>query len=158
MQAPVTRDQSIAKISKANAQAHAVVGTLPMVMRFISNQLYQKSGGQLSLAQLRILSFIGDNPGTSLSLAAEDLGITRATASILVDRSVRRGYITRVEDPSERRKVLLNLTDSGIEHLQSCNKLAQSSVAAILERVPEPKLSQILIGVLALKEAFTKNS
>jgi DNA-binding MarR family transcriptional regulator len=89
-----------------------------------------------------------------LTSAAEDLAVTAATASNLVDRLVRRGYVKREEDPNERRKVLLSLTESGTAHLEICRQFAQASVAALIADLPQAKLLKVKEGLNILKEAF----
>lgn len=43
-------------------------------------------------------------PEASLSALAENLGVSRPTASVLVDRLVQRGLVARGTDPAERRR------------------------------------------------------
>jgi DNA-binding MarR family transcriptional regulator len=128
--------------------------TIPLFARYIGAEMRRSGNLQVSMPQLKVLSFISRNPGTSLSSAAEDLAVTPATASNLVDRLVKRGYVSRVEDPDERRKVLLSLTDSGARHLELCRQFAQRSIAALIANLPESQLSKVQDGLAILKAAF----
>lgn len=146
------------RLSSANASAEscarAVMDTVPLYARYIGAEMRRSGHLQVSMPQLKVLAFIGRNPGTSLTSAAEDLAVTAATASNLVDRLVKRGYVKRVEDPNERRKVLLSLTESGTAHLEICRQYAQTSVAALIADLPQTKLLKIKEGLNLLKEAF----
>lgn len=51
--------------------------------------------------------------GTPLGDVISDLGVAKQTASQLVDILVVRGYLERSEDPDDRRRVLLTLTERG---------------------------------------------
>jgi DNA-binding MarR family transcriptional regulator len=51
--------------------------------------------------------------GTPVSAVVSDLGVSKQTASQLVDTLVLRGYLERTPDPADRRRVLLTLTDRG---------------------------------------------
>jgi DNA-binding MarR family transcriptional regulator len=51
--------------------------------------------------------------GTPLGEVISDLGVAKQTASQLVDTLVVRGYLERSEDPVDRRRVLLTLTERG---------------------------------------------
>lgn len=51
--------------------------------------------------------------GTPLGEVISDLGVAKQTASQLVDTLVVRGYLERSEDPEDRRRVLLTLTERG---------------------------------------------
>lgn len=52
----------------------------------------------------------GDAP---IGLMAQQLRITKQAAGQLVDTLVMRGYLTREGDPSDRRKLVIALTDRG---------------------------------------------
>jgi DNA-binding MarR family transcriptional regulator len=51
--------------------------------------------------------------GAPLSDVISDLGVSKQTASGLVDALVVRGYVERTEDSGDRRRVLLRLTERG---------------------------------------------
>jgi DNA-binding MarR family transcriptional regulator len=142
--------------SKESAEscARAVMDTVPLLARYIGAEMRRSGNLQVSMPQLKVLAFISRNPGTSLTSAAEDLAVTAATASNLVDRLVKRGYVKREEDPNERRKVLLSLTESGTVHLELCRQFAQASVATLIADLPQSKLLKLNEGLNILKEAF----
>jgi len=51
--------------------------------------------------------------GAGLSEVVTDLGVSKQTASQLIDTLVVRGYVERSADPDDRRRVLLTLTERG---------------------------------------------
>jgi DNA-binding MarR family transcriptional regulator len=158
MQASTKNDNLAAQALTPLMCARKVVDTLPLFSRFIAAEMRRQENLQISMPQLKLLSFLSFNPGSSLSGAAEDLAVTPATASNLVDRLVKRGYVSRVEDPQERRRVLLSLTESGTAHLETCRKFAQESIAVLFADLPEAKLAQVKEGLAILKEAFEEVS
>jgi DNA-binding MarR family transcriptional regulator len=54
-----------------------------------------------------------DYPEVTIGTIAEDLKLAQPTASLLVDRAVKRRLLHRVEDASDRRRTLVSLTDAG---------------------------------------------
>jgi DNA-binding MarR family transcriptional regulator len=70
----------------------------------------------ISLAQFHVLEPLADGPRTNRQLA-EAAGVTSPTATRMIDVLVSRGVVTRVEDPADRRAVLISLTDAGREAL-----------------------------------------
>ncbi|HLJ68098.1 MAG TPA: MarR family transcriptional regulator [Chloroflexota bacterium] len=52
-------------------------------------------------------------PGVTIGQVAEGLQIRHHAASLLIDRGVRRGLLIREEDPNDRRRALLTLTEEG---------------------------------------------
>ena len=95
------------------ALARELLDTVPAVMRFIRAEMRRHRGPRISVPQFRTLELLGRMPGCSLSDVAEHLGVSRPTASVLVDRLVRRGLVERAQHPQERRRVVLSLTRSG---------------------------------------------
>ena len=66
----------------------------------------------LSLAQYHILEPLADGPKTNRELA-ELAGISAPTATRMVDCLVPRGLLSRIEDPIDRRAVVISLTEEG---------------------------------------------
>lgn len=54
-----------------------------------------------------------DYPGVTIGAVAEALQIRHHSASLLVDRCVKRGLLDRREDPDDRRRALVTLTADG---------------------------------------------
>lgn len=66
----------------------------------------------LSLAQYHLLEPLAPGPRTNRELA-ESAGISAPTATRMVDGLVQRGFVTRIDDPVDRRAVVISLTDDG---------------------------------------------
>ncbi len=81
---------------------------------------------------------------------ADDLGVTRATASIIVDRLVRRGLVDRVQDPRERRRVALTLTAPGGEVLEKVRECTRSRIAQALSSLAPERLRKVNEGIAIL--------
>jgi DNA-binding MarR family transcriptional regulator len=131
--------------------AKQVVESVPVIMRLIRTGV--RRGGGLSLPQLRVLGHVSRNPGTGVSDVATHLDVTNPTASVLVDRLVKKNLLDRKEDPSERRRTLLTLTESGTEVLEDARSKAQFMVAQVLKTQTPEQLSKINEGLALLAEA-----
>src|SRR5215218_5470506 len=66
--------------------------------------------GDVTIAQSRLLMGI-DEDGTRLSVLAERAQIAKQTATALVDKLERAGYVERLPDPSDGRARLVRLTE-----------------------------------------------
>lgn len=66
----------------------------------------------LSLAQFHLLEPLAQGPHTNRQLA-EAAGVSAPTATRMIDVLVRSELVTRVEDPADRRAVLISLTAEG---------------------------------------------
>jgi DNA-binding MarR family transcriptional regulator len=135
--------------------AAEVMEAMPIVMQFIRAEMRRQGANFLSVPQFRALRFLSQHPGASLSELAEHLGVTRATASSIVERLVRRGLVNREEHPEERRRNLHTLTTEGSQLLQRARHAARSSLARVLNELSTAKLQDIATGASLLKEAFS---
>ena len=71
-----------------------------------------KSVDSLTVGQFRIIRGLVD--GTqSMTVVARLAGVTRGTATRMVDGLVQRGLATRFDDPGNRRVVQVGLTEKG---------------------------------------------
>lgn len=71
----------------------------------------------LNETDLRLVFFLGVNTcgGVTPKQAGEYLELSTGAVTSLVDRLERRGHLERQPNPSDRRSVLVQLTDSGRE-------------------------------------------
>lgn len=76
--------------------------------------VFAKSTG-LSMPQFSLLMQLHHKGACGMSEVSERFEITPAAASQLVDKLVQSGFISRDEDPHDRRAKILNLTDKGRE-------------------------------------------
>jgi DNA-binding MarR family transcriptional regulator len=70
----------------------------------------------LSLAQYHLLEPLASGPRTNRELA-ELAGISAPTATRMIDGLLQRDLVSRIEDPIDRRAVVISLTEPGIDAL-----------------------------------------
>src|SRR5512140_2274127 len=97
-------DQGAGRRETVEACALQIQEVVPRAMRLLRGEMRHEAGAALSVPQLRALAFLGRTPGASLSAVADFLGVADATASVMVDRLVRRRLVTRSGNPEERRR------------------------------------------------------
>ena len=68
----------------------------------------------LSFSQTKIImAFAGSEEPRSIKAIADGLGISLPAASRAIDALLKRGLVTRTEDPADRRSKLIGLTGAG---------------------------------------------
>lgn len=134
--------------------ADQLMDTIHPVMQFIRTEMRSHREPSLSVPQFRVLAFLDAQPGASLSEVAEHLGVTRATASTMTDRLVQRGLVDRVEDPQERRQIMLSLTATGSKQLQEMQRLTSCKIADLLQELTMEELENVSTGLSILKQVF----
>lgn len=106
----------------------------------------------MSVPQFRLLLFIRRNPGTSLSPVADHLGTTLPAASQLVQRLVVSGLVARTQDPKERRRIDLKLTEAGAAALDECQASTRAWLSQRLAGLDGADLERIELALRELRE------
>jgi DNA-binding MarR family transcriptional regulator len=117
---------------------------VPRMTRRIRRQMRAHGTPGLTVAQLRALAFIRREPGAGLSALADHLGMSLPASSALAQRLVVAGLIDRTDDPAERRRIRLQLTASGADHLAKAQAAVRGWLAdelAALTPVEQARLA-----------------
>src|SRR6266511_3852988 len=149
-----TMNSMAATAGTAELCARAVMETVPLMTRFIRAELRSRWAPSLSVPQFHVLALLNREPGSSLSNVADHLGVTRSTASVVVDRLVRRKLVRRTEHPQERRCVVLSLTAIGSQHFLQARDAACAQMASVLGKLSAADLRQITDDLNMLGSAF----
>jgi DNA-binding MarR family transcriptional regulator len=98
----------------------------------------------LSRHQASILDHLDEHDPTTLNQLAAHLGVTPATMSVTVDRLEQKGYVVRLRDAADRRRVQLRLTSAGVRVREASSVLDPARVEALLERLePDDRVAAI---------------
>jgi DNA-binding MarR family transcriptional regulator len=112
-----------------------------------------KTGANVSARQVSILDHLDADHPTMLADLARHLGVTPATMSLAVGRLVDQGYVTRVVDPVDRRKVQLRLTAAGTRVTAANSVLEPSLVEEMLDQLSAKDRRDALRGLALLAQA-----
>ncbi len=102
---------------------------IPMVMRFMREQMRSHRHQELTVPQFRALIFVHHFPEAALSPMAEHIGLSLPAASRMVELLVKRGLLLRRADPQDRRCVRLALTARGQSVYRTAQRATQSALA-----------------------------
>ena len=89
----------------------------------------------LSIIQIRLLGVLRDRTPTMNALARY-LDLDKSSVTGLVDRAQRRGLVVRVPSATDRRAVLVSLTDHGRSLVSGAAARFEADVALLLQRLP----------------------
>jgi len=106
--------------------------------------------GSLTITEIHVLEIVGDGKADNISSAASELGVMVSSASICIDRMVKKGLLDRERDPVDRRVVHISLTEKGRIYYYAHQKFHREMVRAVLEDFEldkHPELVQILTSL-----------
>jgi DNA-binding MarR family transcriptional regulator len=107
-------------------------------------------GVDVTMSQAKVLHLVCIHPGSTMSWIAQQLHVTLPTVSGLVDRLVDHGLLERRDDPSDRRQVIVDLTDGGWQMIGRVRDSGLGSLRSLLERLSPTDLDHLSRGVAAL--------
>jgi DNA-binding MarR family transcriptional regulator len=85
---------------------------------------------------------------------AQRCAMTAPALTELVDSLTRDGFVRRLEDPADRRVVLVELTAQGRRELDKHREAMKRGVAALLARVPADKRARLRAALADLNESI----
>ena len=106
----------------------------------------------LTTVQLRAL-FALARQTVSVGELAGQLGIGKPAASILTEQLVQMALVQRMEDPEDRRRMLVSLTDEGEQAVTELVEGGRERFRSLLDRVSEEDLTALARGLQALTRA-----
>lgn len=95
-------------------------------------------------SQWFVLKIIEHYKNRSIKDIAETLGISSSAATQLVDGLVRSGYVTRQEDPKDRRSAQLKLSPKGKKHIAATKEKRITEMAGLFDALTDNELEEYL--------------
>jgi len=134
--------------------ARELLETVPVVMRFIRNQVRRRRAAGLSLPQFRTLIFLNRTRDSSLSAVAGHLGLSLPAMSRLINGLVTGGLVKRQNVSTNRRQIALTLTVRGRVKLKKVRKEIRFRLAEVLKTIPAAEQRAIQRAMRALLRFF----
>jgi len=112
-----------------------------------------QSQRMLSRHQASILDHLDElEPTTVMDLAAH-MGVTPATMSLAIDRLERKGYVVRLRDAKDRRRVHVRLTSAGVRVREASSVLDPTRVESLVARLSDEERRRAVEGLALLARA-----
>lgn len=105
----------------------------------------------LTVPQARIAARIGPH-GTRLTELAEQAQVAKQTATVLVDRLERAGYVERVVDPTDARARLVRIAARGAEVIAVARAEEARIEAEWSEHLGRRRMQQLREALTMLRE------
>jgi len=107
----------------------------------------------LSRHQASILDHLDELEPTTVMGLAGHMGVTAATMSLSIDRLERKGYVVRLKDAKDRRRVHVRLTSAGVRMREANSVLDPTRVEALVARLTDDERTQAVEGLGLLARA-----
>jgi DNA-binding MarR family transcriptional regulator len=134
--------------------AHELLETVPLVMRFIRDQVRRRRTAGLSLPRFRTLVFLGRVNNSSLSAVAEHLGLSLPAMSRLINGLVDDRLVARQLVLTNRRQIALTLTARGQATLEKVRNEIRLRLADSLKNLPAAEQKTVQRAMQVLHRVF----
>jgi DNA-binding MarR family transcriptional regulator len=99
------------------------------------------------MPQMMALQRIHFKSNCNIAEISDELGVTDAATSQMLDRLVQQGLVIRSENPQDRRHKQLELTEKGQLLVQSSFQARQKWLSTIAERLSPQEMDQMLLAM-----------
>ena len=148
-----SRKRSVVKKKTADLRtlAQQTEQQLNIIQRSMRQRLQAEfARGNLTGPQRLVMSVVVRTQGLSLKQLSEAVSLAHSTVSGIVDRLVQQGLIERQPHPTDRRKILIALSQDGRDRLNDDRRRRVSWLAeAITDRL-NSREQRILANTLSL--------
>lgn len=116
------------------------------------NMMVYSKGVGLSMAQLGALMRIRRQGTLAVSEIGQEIGVTNAAASQLLERLVQQGVVSRSEDPHDRRVKQIGLTPKGQKILEAGLEARQAWLKDVADTLTPAEQTQVAAALQLLTE------
>jgi DNA-binding MarR family transcriptional regulator len=144
--------------SDLHSQARALLALYPRIYFACHTRHVRDPHTQwlLSRHQASILDHLDEIDPITLNDLARHMGVTPGTMSLAIDRLEKKGYVIRLRDTADRRRVQLRLTSAGVRVRQATTVLDPPRVEALLARLAPDERTAAIHGLELLAGAATR--
>jgi DNA-binding MarR family transcriptional regulator len=96
-----------------------------------------------SMAQLNAIFRIRHKGVCGVSDLGDEMGVTSAAASQLLEKLVQQGFAARTEDPQDRRNKLITLTETGEQVAEQSMQARQGWLDQLAEQLSPTEQEQV---------------
>lgn len=100
---------------------------------------------KLTRGQMATIDFLGKQPGQMVKqrVIEEEFAIKRSTTTIMLQRLEKRGLVSRLPDPTDKRQKLVNLTDQAKDLLPGIQEEIKDDDLELLQHFSQEEIDTV---------------
>lgn len=108
----------------------------------------------LTLPQMHTLEILGQHSSLRMKDLAAKMGVTTGTLTMTVDRLEKRGMVAREHNVSDRRSILVMLTETGRSQYAQHHSLHLGLTRELAAALSEPELQSLKTVLAKVNQVF----
>lgn len=97
-----------------------------------------------TIMQFLALKFLRTSQDRTIGELADHLMLSKSSATQLIERLVKAGFVERIDDPEDRRIVRLRITPRGEQLLANMKQRYVDKMTALLSKIPDEDLRELV--------------
>ena len=107
----------------------------------------------VTITQFRTLVVLRNQPNLSLNQLADQLGVNSSTAMRMINRLLRAGFVTRRDNPADRREIQLALAHAGRKVVDTVTSRRRAEIHRIVRATPVAYRAELIAALRAFAQA-----
>ncbi len=134
-----------------NKLNHSVIEFYEKLSSWENDIVYGKG---ITLPQMHTLEVLGSQQPMRMKELAQGMGITTGTLTVLVDRLESKGFVCRKPHDSDRRSILVELTESGEAMFAEHDRLHLRLIEELTSEISDSEREVFLSCLEKMNKAF----
>ena len=132
-----------------NDKTYVVIETLKSISKTakkdVGHMMNVKFSKRVNPSAIAVLVQLMNGETKTLKELSHDVGLANSTTSGIVDKLVEEGYVIRVQDEDDRRRVMISATDKALKYSQEFEEKYKKYVHELLKSA-DPNDYKIIIA------------
>lgn len=120
----------------------------------IEEKSIRENGSDLTMTEMHTIHAVGDDRPRTMSEVAKDLKITMGTLTTGIDKLIKKGYVVRKRTDEDKRVVLVELTEKGIEAKKVHDEFHQEMIRSVIDSLDEDEERVLTVALTKLIQFF----
>jgi len=123
----------------------------------IEADVLKQRGVKISMTEVHVLEAIKNSEIPTMGSVAHKLRVTLGTLTTSINVLVRKNYVVRYRDESDRRKVYLKLSDSALEVLRVHDEFHNEMVSSLFKDLELEKDEVLMKSLENISQYFKEH-
>lgn len=149
----INRRMSVSTPPSTDRAAEIVEALAPLLAHHRHRWAARCQAHGLSIVGFQVLALLEMHGGMPMTRLADELGVALPNATGIVGRLVERGIVARADDATDRRRVLVTLTDEGRRLIGEMEASRRERMSRLFSVMTDEQQRRLLQAVKDLRAA-----
>lgn len=120
----------------------------------IEEKVLRDHGSDLSITEMHTIHAVGEGKPRTMTEISRDLNVTMGTLTTGIDKLIRKGYVVRKRTEEDKRIVLVELTEKGVEAKRMHDAFHQDMINTVISGLDDQEEAVLVESLRRLMGFF----